>query len=405
VPNFVVLNSAALAAAGIDAATRVSPHSQVELDAHGEPTGLLSGALQPIYNADPLYQLIERAAPVAGYAEIRDGIAALAPKFAANGTTSLLEAHLTDPEELRAYAELLAQERLPLRIFYTFEIDAREDLATIEKYLRTLRFAANGGFGTARLKVVGVSIGLDGPYWHGAACHDGPYPGPFGALVNPGTLIAPAHYRAIVELAARMNFRVHAEAAGRGSIALALDTFAAIDAQLPMAHKRWVLEHCELPTAAQIAQCKRLGVAPTTSTNFIWGKGEEVYRARLGEATAAQAIPLRDWLDGGVPVAQSTDRGPHEAMFTLWQSLARQAGLSGRTIGPQQHITRAEAIRLFTVNAAWALGMEHELGSITAGKRADLIVLGGDPLDCPRDELRDMPVELTMLDGVIVHQL
>ena len=91
-----------------------------------------------------------------------------------HGTTTLLEAHLTDPEELRAYAELLHDERLPLRIFYTFEIDARQSLADIERYLGTLRFAADGGFGTPRLKVVGVSIGLDGPYWHGAACHDAP---------------------------------------------------------------------------------------------------------------------------------------------------------------------------------------------------------------------------------------
>jgi predicted amidohydrolase YtcJ len=372
------------------------------VNAHGEPTGILSGALQPIYNADPLYQMVARVAPVPTYDDIRDGIAALAPKFAAGGTTSLLEAHLTDPEELRAYAELLADGRLPLRIFYTFEIDAGRPLAEIEQTLRTLRFAANGGFGTPRLKVVGVSIGLDGPYWHGAACHDRPYLGPFGTMVDPATLIAPDRYRAIVELAARMNFRVHAEAAGRGSIALALATFAAIDSVTPIAHKRWVLEHCEFPTPAQIALCKRLGVAPTTSSNFLWGKGEEVYRRRLGEETAAVAIPLRDWLDAGVPVAQSTDWGPHEAMFTLWQSLARQAGLSGETIGPGQRITREEAIRLYTSNAAWALAMEHELGSLEAGKRADLIVLAGDPLACPQDDLREMAVDLTMLDGAIV---
>ena len=403
VPNFAILNSAALRAAGITANTETSPHSKVELDARGAPTGMLSGALQPIYNADPLYQLVERAAPKVSYEQVRDGIARLAPYFAAHGTTTLLEAHLTDPEELRAYAELLADDRLPLRVFYTFEIDGRRSLTEIEKFLRTVRFAANGGFGTPRLKVVGVSVGLDGPYWHGAACNDAPYPGPFGDTVHPGPLIPFDHYLAILKLAARMNFRIHAEGAGRGSIGLALKAFAEIDATTPVLDKRYVLEHCEFPTVDQIRECARLGVAPTTSTNFIWGKGAEVYQRRLGSAYADVAIPLRNWLDGGVPISQSTDWGPREAFFTLWQSLARRAGLTGDVVGPAQRITRAEALRCFTYNGAWALKMEHELGTIEAGKRADFIVVNGDPLTCEEDHIRDLQVELTTIDGKIVH--
>ncbi len=404
VPNFCVLNSAAMRAAGIDRTTRVSPHSRVELDVDGMATGVFEGALQPIYNADPLYQMIERVAPAASYADRRDGIAALAPKFAASGTTSLLEAHLTDPEELRAYAELLDQGRLPLRVFYTFEIDTRDSLAAIERFLRTVVFAANGGFGTSRLRINGVSIGLDGPYWHGAACNDSAYMGPFGEMVDPAPLVDPAHYLAILKLAARMGFRIHAEAAGRGSIELALASFDAVNNETPIAHRRYVLEHCEFPTASQIATCARLGVAPTTSTNFIWGKGAEVYQQRLGDDYAAHAIPLRDWLEAGVPVSQSTDWGPHEALFTLWQSLARQAGLTGDVIGADQKISREQAIRAFTFNGAWALNMEHEIGSIECGKRADLIVLSDDPMRCAEDDIREIDVHATMLDGQIVHQ-
>ncbi|MCC2658123.1 MAG: metallo-dependent hydrolase [Panacagrimonas sp.] len=403
VPNFAVLNSAAMRAAGITRDTKVSKVSRVVLDERGEPSGIIEGAVQPLYNADPLYQMVERAAPRAGYEQVRDGIAALAPEFAAGGTTTLLEAHLTDPEELRAYAELLSAGRLPVRIFYTFEIDFTQSIDEIAKFLRTVRFAANGGFGTANLKVVGVSIGLDGPYWHGAACNDAPYPGPFGDTVNPGALVPWEHYIQILKLAASMNFRIHAEAAGRGSISIALKAFNEIDAQSPIREKRYVLEHCEFPTLEQIRECARLGVAPTTSTNFIWGKGAEVYQRRLGAKYADVAIPMRNWIDGGVPISQSTDWGPRQALFTLWQSLARHAGLTGEVVGPSQRITREEAIRCFTYNGAYALKMEHELGSIEAGKRADLIVLQGDPLTCPEEEIRGMKVDLTMLDGRIVH--
>ena len=404
VPNFAVINSAAMRAAGIDETTRVSEHSNVQCDPNGRPTGILTGALQPIYNADPLYQMIEQVAPRPDYGDIRNGIAALAPQFARHGTTTLLEAHLTDPEELRAYAELAERDALPLRIFYTFEIDFTRSLDDIADYLRTVRFAANGGFGSAQVRVCGVSIGLDGPYWHGAACHDRAYIGPFGESVNPGPLMEAQHYRAILDLAASMNFRIHAEAAGRGSIELALDAFDKIDQRTPIAGKRYVLEHCEFPTLEQIATCARLGIAPTTSTNFIWGKGAEVYRARLGDETAARAIPLRDWLDAGVPVSQSTDWGPHEAFFTVWQSLARHAGMTGEVIGPAQVITREEALRIFTLNGAWALKMERELGSIEVGKRADLIIVNGDPLSCDLDDLPDLNVDLTVIDGRTVYE-
>ncbi len=404
VPNFAILNSRALAAAGIDAGTRVSDNTRILTDDKGEPNGLVEGAMQPIYNFDPLYQMVEQVAPKPAYANVRDGIAALAPHFIEHGTTTLLEAHLTHPDELRAYAELREAGKLPLRIFYTFEIDSTNSLKEIETFLRTIRFAANGGFGTDLLKVCGVSIGLDGPYWHGAAVNDSPYLGPFGDTVDPGPLVSEEHYRAILQLAADMNFRIFAEGAGRGSIEIALNAFETIDRRIPIKDKRYVLEHCEFPTTEQISRCAKLGVAPTTSTNFIWGKGAEVYRDRLGGDYCDVAIPLRNWFDAGVKVSQSTDWGPHEAMFTVWQSLARQAGLTGEVIGSGQAISREEAIRAFTINGAWTLRMEDELGSIDVGKRADLIVLDGDPLGCPQDDLRHMAVDLTMIDGEVVYE-
>ena len=109
-------------------------------------------------------------------------------------------------------------------------------------------------------------------------------------------------------------------------------------------------------------------------------------------------------MDGRVPIAQSTDWGPHEAFFTLWQSIARRAGLTGEVIGPGQQISREEAIRCFTANGAWALKMEHEIGTIESGKRADLVVVDGDPLACSLDELKDLEVDLTMIGGEIVFE-
>ncbi len=403
VPNSAILNSLALSKAGIEADTPTDAPIEIVLDANGEMTGELRGAMQPLYNPYPFYDRIARQIPPITYADRLAGIRALAPKFAEAGTTTLLEAHLTHPEELRAYGELVEQEALPLRVFFTFEIDGNASVEEIENFLATLRFAAGDGFGTSRLKVVGISAGLDGPHWHGAAASDKPYLGPFGEMVDPSTLIPAEKYVQIVKLAVEHGFRLHTECAGRASIELTMQTLKDADTRSSLREKRFVIEHCEFPTQEQIQLCAELGVIPTTSTNFIWGKGEEVFEQRLGREYAKRAIPLREWLDAGVPVCQSTDWGPRDVMFTLWQSLVRQAGLTGKCVGDSQHISREEAIRIFTINGAYALGMEDQIGSLEVGKCADLVVLSDDLLNCDVNDIRDISVLLTMRDGEVIH--
>ena len=90
-------------------------------------------------------------------------------------------------------------------------------------------------------------------------------------------------------------------------------------------------------------------------------------------------------------------------MFTLWQSLVRQAGLTGKCVGDSQHISREEAIRIFTINGAYALGMEDQIGSLEVGKCADLVVLSDDLLNCDVNDIRDISVLLTMRDGEVIH--
>jgi len=228
--------------------------------------------------------------------------------------------------------------------------------------------------------------------------------GPYGEMVNPEPLVPAGHYKELLRLAAKHGFRIHTEAAGRGSIALALETLAEIDREFPVADRRTILEHCEFPTREQIEECKRLGVIPTTTTNFLWGKGEEVFLDRLGPAYAENAIPNRWWIDAGVQVCNETDWGPHEPMFTVWQSIARTTGLTGQVVGPHQSVTREEAIRMMTSNCAWALFKENDLGSIEPGKFADLVVLSDDPLTCPEDHIKDIQVHATFLGGEIVHE-
>ena len=115
-------------------------------------------------------------------------------------------------------------------------------------------------------------------------------------------------------------------------------------------------------------------------------------------------MPLRDWLDAGVMVSQSTDGRPYDPIFTLWQSLTRRGGVTGHVFGlPHQKITRNEALRLATYNAAYAAFWEHRIGSIERGKLADIAILSQDIMTIDEDRIAETKVETTLLGGQPVH--
>ena len=244
------------------------------------------------------------------------------------GTTTLLENHLTQLSELRAFQEL----QLPTRLYYTFELEGWRSLDEIRTLLDTVGFAAHGGVAGERLGMIGVSIGLDGPHYHGTAFTGDSYTGPDGNKIHPGPLVPPEHYRAIMRMAGSAGFHIHAEAAGRGSIELALTTLEEINETVPLVDRRNMLVHCEFPTREQIQRVKELGMTASTTTNFLWGKGSDVYLERLGRDYAENSIPFRWWLDEGVVVCNETDWVPRSPLFTIWQSIARQAGQTGEVM-------------------------------------------------------------------------
>src|SRR5271170_6747742 len=109
---------------------------------------------------------------------------------------------------------------------------------------------------------------------------------------------------------------------------------------------------------------------------------------------------LRSFLDAGIPPTMSSDYppGPFEPMMFLQSSVTR-TDIKGNVWGPRQRITVAEALRVATMNGAYASFEENLKGSIEAGKLADLVVLGRDPLREDPSSLVTIPIERTMIGG------
>jgi predicted amidohydrolase YtcJ len=127
----------------------------------------------------------------------------------------------------------------------------------------------------------------------------------------------------------------------------------------------------------------------------------------LGDAGMSGRLALRTILDEGVLPAASSDVAlgaeveQSNPLFGIWCAMERR-GYWGWRIEPEQAISFAEALRLYTLEGARALGLDAEIGSLEVGKRADMVVLDRDPRTDP-GELRQTAVDTVYVDGVVVH--
>jgi hypothetical protein len=111
---------------------------------------------------------------------------------------------------------------------------------------------------------------------------------------------------------------------------------------------------------------------------------------------------VKSLVDRGVLVAGSSDAPvvPPLPLEGVYAAVARQTP-DGHVIGPEERVSVEEALWMFTAGAAWACGLESEVGSIRRGKRADLVMLAADPTRVPVADIPQIPVRMTMVDGVV----
>jgi predicted amidohydrolase YtcJ len=135
------------------------------------------------------------------------------------------------------------------------------------------------------------------------------------------------------------------------------------------------------------------------SSPFLTNLGEGFVNA-LGEARAARMMPMRTYLNAGIPLAGSSDSPITD--FNPWigiHAAAVRETVTGRPLGPAERLTPLEALRSYTLAGAYATGQENRRGSITPGKLADLVILPQDPLTIPAPELKEVRPVATMLGG------
>lgn len=222
----------------------------------------------------------------------------------------------------------------------------------------------------------------------------------FDGTPNGLWYLAPETIDEVLRRALPLGVPVHIHTNGDQASELVLDLLEAALRDHPAPGHRTMLQHAQLMDEGLLARARDLGAGVNLFVNHInvWG---DVHASRtVGPARAATMNAVGTALRIGTPVAIHSDEPvtPMAPLFSMWCAVNRLTA-SGAVLGPDERVTAPQALQVVTLGGAWTLRMEHEIGSITPGKRADLTVLADDPLAVDPRAIRDVPVLGTISGG------
>lgn len=196
------------------------------------------------------------------------------------------------------------------------------------------------------------------------------------------------------------GWQIHTHVNGDGGMDAVLGALAAAQEQKPRFDHRFFMHHVGYHAAAQTARIAALGAHASVNPYFLHALGDDYARVGLGRERASQITRCGSLVRAGLKVSFHSDfmMAPPEPLLLAWCAATRNT-LSGKVMAPDERLTLIQALRGVTIDAAWALRLEHELGSIVAGKRADFCVLEDDPFELGADALKDVRIAGTVFEG------
>jgi hypothetical protein len=213
-------------------------------------------------------------------------------------------------------------------------------------------------------------------------------------------MMTPAEQAAVLDAFWDKGWDIHIHVNGDAGLDLVLDQIEARQQASPAPEKRIVLEHYGYARTDQPARLARMGVVVSNNAYYAHELAPIYAEHGLGPERAAHISPLGDLERAGVPVSFHSDypMAPAEPLRLASVAVNRIAS-DGRVWGAEQKLSVENALRAITVEAAFSLGLEDEIGSIRPGKRADFTILEKDPYAVDPTTLQDIPIWGTVLDG------
>jgi predicted amidohydrolase YtcJ len=303
-------------------------------------------------------------------------------------------------EQYRTLQEMQKRGLLTIRVTQLMRPPARTP-----QQLREM--LAQGGVkpdeGDEWLKVAGVKLAVDGGFEGGwmRDLYQKPYDE--GGTYRGLNTFPQAVFNEVVKEANRLGWRVATHAVGDAAIDEVLTAYEAADAEKSIVGKRWAIEHGFIPRDDQFPRMKKLGLE-ISAQDHLYLAGPSLVKM-WGKERAAWVTPMRKYIDEGLPVSGGTDAPvvPYPPLWVFYHFVTRDT-ITGGVLGPDQRISRQEALRVLTVNNAHLTFEENTKGSLEVGKLADFIVLPEDLMIAPAKTIESMGVLMTVVGGKPVYQ-
>jgi len=386
----VLLNGAALRAVGYTKDTPAPPAGEIQLDAKGNPTGLLLA--KP--NANILYSALAKGPKLSREDQLNSS-RLFFRELNRFGVTSAIDAgggFQNYPDDYGVVSELHRSGELPIRLAYNlFTQRPKGELADFQKWTRMTRPGEGDDF--YRVNGAGEMLVFSAA--------------DFEDFLQPRPDIAPVMESELKEVIRhlagnRWPFRLHATY--NETISRALDVYEQVNREVPFDGLHWFFDHCETISDRNIERVKALGGGIAVQNRMAF-QGE-YFVERYGAQQARRSPPIRRMLEMGVPVGAGTDAtrvssyNPFLSLYWL---------VTGKTIGGlglysnDNLMTRAEALKLYTLGSSWFSSENGKKGALMAGQLADLAVLSADYFSIPDEEIKRLESVLTIVGGKVVY--
>ena len=396
-------NSRALALAGITRDTPNPPDGEIGRDsATGEPNGILHrGAKMLVRKAMPG----PFGASSFGDSGAEESIKRALADYVTYGITGIVEPGVS-PALCRTYQKLRDEGNLQMRVqlmpnWHGFAL--AQEMEHMERLIEEMGFYT--GFGDQWLSLGALKMAIDGGLTSRTAYKSFPY-------------VDEALPRSVSSLPIRLSldkldgwvkkahdsgWSVGIHVVGDVAQDLAVDAIfkAYLENQVRRRHQ---IIHGYYATPTTLRKMNDAAIIAALQPAFIYGEADG-YNDLLHREHQERFMPLKSYINAGVRVAMSTDMpsAHHNPFWGMYSAVTRK-GMLGHQLGRNETVTMGEALRMMTINSAYLTGEEKVKGSLEPGKLADLAVLSADLREVEPEELRDIRVDLTMIDGKIVYE-
>jgi predicted amidohydrolase YtcJ len=376
--------------------------------ATGEPTGILRNCTRYVKVQSPRHPP-SRADKVQRLKE-------LFADYNSVGITGVGERD-AGSDEVETYQELRRGGGLTVRASLSRHIESIGTLSDIQESIRQVSRDPLFQERDDWLRIIGIKTYLDGGMLTGSAYLREPWgvseiysirdPNYRGVRFIPQERLVP-----MVRTAVECGLQFTAHSVGDGAVHALLDAYAEVDRELPVRNTRPCISHSNFMSREAVEQAARLGVMVDIQPAWLYLDAHTLVK-QFGYERLRYFQPLRSLCEAGAIAGGGSDHmqkigsmrsvNVYNPFLGMAVAITRRAKLYEKPLHPEEALTRERAIRFYTINSAHVLARDDNLGSLEAGKLADLIVLDTDLLTCPEDQIAATRVLRTYVNGTLVY--